>query len=122
MGLQFGQKDNILIIRGSGFINPDEIRNIIDKLVEKLFETEIFFSILFDMKAVKLININSVKIIAEFMEKYSSLAEQTIKCSVIVVANKIIENMIELLFTWQKPITPIKIVDTVEKACEYLQD
>ena len=114
---------NLLIIRGSGFLTRCEIDKAIDKLLKQLKKWNLDsgkVGILFDLQLVLGIDMASFERIAKFMDNFSQLAKEKVRLSVIVITDQIVEKLIQLLFKLRKPVTPVKIVNSLEQACKLL--
>lgn len=108
-----------LYIQGFGHLTETDVDEF-GQIIASYMVTERPIKLFLDTRKMDAVDIKLLPYVAEQLR----IAENDIKKSVlatsVLVQNKAIETVINMLFTIRKPVTPIKVTAKIEKACNHL--
>ena len=92
------------------------------KAMEELKQLNTNYVYIFDMRLMGLLSINQVKEFVEILESLSDFLEKKLSYSVVVAEGAIIKTIYELMKIFYKTKKPLKIVNTMEQAYQYMDE
>ena len=109
MWANFTHKKPHVIVKFSNTIeNVEEYNEFIRKWME-LYSKKEDFSFVFDTTDVGLVNMDYVFKMKKFIKKLKEFPRQYLKWSIIVVSNKYIRYLLNMVFMFQKPVATVFI-------------
>ena len=79
---------------------------------ESLYQSNKNFTLVFDTSNMSIPNLKYCLKMSIFIKKIRNFNPQYLEKSIIIVKNRIISNMIELVFYLQPPVAPVYLTDT----------
>lgn len=108
-----------LLVSGSGILtitDMDELSSFLDKYLQG----ESQFKLFINLSNIDNISMELVKYMAQNMNQINSAAQNKALGTAIVVKNKTLAGVVNMIFSISKPSTPTKITTNIEKACDFL--
>lgn len=109
----------LLVIKGEGDLNLTDIDNFCI-FFEKYLHGNTPFKLLVDLRAETSASLKLIKKFASKMIEYENHSIDKVLITVIMIDNMLVKNLLKLLFSIKKPITPTEIVSSVEDCCKFL--
>jgi anti-anti-sigma regulatory factor len=111
----------VLFVHGSGTMNANDIQEF-SNFFEKHLYGSIPFKLFIDLRDVKSTSGSIVQNLVKKMTLYEKFSVKNVIATSVLINNSIIENLINILFTIRKPITPTKITSDIIDACNFLNE
>ena len=99
---------NIIVKFGNKIENEEDFLLFLEKWVE-LYHKKNDFSFVLDTREIGISNINYAFKLKKFIKKMKELPEQYLKWTIIIVSNKFIRQVMNMIFMVQKPIAKVFI-------------
>ena len=108
---KYKKEKKIIIVNFEGNLeNDEELENFMESWLD-LYRKKEFFIFIFNTINFKYASINHCLKLSFFLSKLKKAPIQYLKRSFIIINNVYLKYLLELLFTIQKPVSPVIIID-----------
>ena len=117
--IQTSEPELVLYICGRGNLlakDLDHFRVFLDSHLHK----GIPFKVFYDLRKVDGAPIHAIKKLTKYINDCEELARQFIVASSVLVGGKIVEKLVNMVFSIKKPSTPTKVTASLQEACDFL--
>lgn len=110
----------MLMVHGYKTLTHGDITNFSTFFDKYLYGDE-SFKVFFDLRTAETPPTSVISALSKYMISCEKVSANRVIASAILV-NDTIKNILNLLFTFQKPASPTKITSNIETACEFLNE
>lgn len=111
----------VLFIMCSGVFCLKDVEKFAAFFEEHLFG-ERQFKVLYDLRQVENMKLESISGIVKHMIKYEKFVKNKLLGSSAIVNSTLVENLVNGLFAIRRPTTPFKITSDIQQACDFLNE
>ena len=112
----------VLFISCSGVFCLKDVEKFATFFEEYLYGQEEPFKVLYDLRQVENMKLESITAIVKHMIKYEKVVKNKLLASSAIVGSSFVESLVNGLFAIRKPTTPFKITSDIQKACDFLNE
>ena len=109
MWADFSYKQQNVIVKFSNTIENEEDYNLFIRKWMELYSKKNDFNFVFDTTNVGLVNMEYVFKMKKFIKKLKEFPRHYLKWSIIIVSNKYIRYILNMVFMFQKPVATVFI-------------
>jgi hypothetical protein len=109
MWADFSYKQQNVIVKFSNTIENEEDYNLFIRKWMELYSNKNDFNFVFDTTNVGLVNMEYVFKMKKFIKKLKEFPRHYLKWSIIIVSNKYIRYILNMVFMFQKPVATVYI-------------
>jgi len=119
--IKSSKPDLLLFVYGTGNLILKDI-NVFTIFFEKYLFGNIPYKLFIDLRNVTNATLEVLKELTKKMLYYEKHTQGKVIATVILVDSTIVENLIKMLMTIRKPLTPTKITSSIDDACNFLNE